>query len=133
MNSELYYENKNTTLRKDNQNNLSKEDILNVTGSILGTMLEYVDNSSEEIDTLKEENKQLKEDFIPKLLATKNRLDKDNYDLTIKLKQRDEVIDEAINAIGIIVREFEENDVPFLINDFDNLLKILQKHKGDNK
>lgn len=55
------------------------------------------------------------------------------FDLINQLKQCKEVIEETINTIGIIVRDFEEKDIPFLINDFDNLLKILQKYKGDNK
>lgn len=40
---------------------LQKEDILNVTGRILGTMLDYADNSNKELEQLRQENKQLKE------------------------------------------------------------------------
>lgn len=43
-----------------NKEEITKEDILNVTGSMFDTMLDYVDNSNKEIEQLEQENKQLK-------------------------------------------------------------------------
>lgn len=47
---------------------ISKEDILNVTGSMFDTFLDYVDNSNNELEQLEQENNQLK-DRINKALA----------------------------------------------------------------
>lgn len=46
-----------------NKEELTKEDILNVTGSIFETMLDYADNSNKEIEQLQQENKQLKDEI----------------------------------------------------------------------
>ena len=42
---------------------ISKEDILNVTGSMFDTFLDYVDNSNNELEQLKQENQQLKDEI----------------------------------------------------------------------
>lgn len=43
---------------------LSKEDILNVTGSVLDTMLDFTDNYHKEIESLEKENINLKQALI---------------------------------------------------------------------
>lgn len=44
-----------------NKEEITKEDILNVTGNVFDTMLDYVDNSNKELEQLQQENKQLKQ------------------------------------------------------------------------
>lgn len=46
-----------------NKEELTKEDVLNVTGSMFDTMLDYVDNSNKELEQLQQENKQLKDNW----------------------------------------------------------------------
>lgn len=46
-----------------NKEEITTEDVLNVTGSIFETMLDYVDNSSKDIEQLQQENKSLKEEL----------------------------------------------------------------------
>lgn len=44
-----------------NKEEITKEDILNVTGSMFDTMFDYVDNSNKELEQLQQENKHLQE------------------------------------------------------------------------
>lgn len=56
-----------------NKEEITKEDILNITGSMFDTMLDYVDNSNNELEQLQQENKKYKEviDKANKLLKEK--------------------------------------------------------------
>ena len=42
---------------------LTVEDVLNVTGSMFSTMLDYAENSNNELEQLQQENKQLKDNW----------------------------------------------------------------------
>ena len=44
-----------------NKEELTKEDVLNVTGSMFDTMLDYVDNSDKELEQLQQQNQKYKE------------------------------------------------------------------------
>ena len=49
-----------------NKEEITKEDILNVTGSMFDTMFDYVDNSNKELKQLQQENKQLQQELNQK-------------------------------------------------------------------
>ena len=44
-----------------NKEEITKEDILNITGSMFDTMLDYVDNSNNELEQLQQQNQKYKE------------------------------------------------------------------------
>lgn len=66
-----------------------------------------------------EENQQLKEDFIPKLQWSKDRLDKDSYELQKR-------IDKAITLIQLIQMNDEID-----WGDINTLIHILQGNKEE--
>ena len=76
-----------------------------------------------------------REEYIFILEVEKAELKKENSQLRKQLKQRDEVIDEAIKAINES-EEFQIIEAMALNIDSSILMKILlilQKYKGDNK
>ena len=76
-----------------------------------------------------------REEYIFILEVEKAELKKENSQLRKQLKQRDEVIDEAIKAINES-EEFQIIEAMALNIDSSILMKILKKkkkYKGDNK
>lgn len=98
-----------------NKEEITKEDILNVTGSVFDTMLDYVDNSNKELEELQQENKQLKEDYA-KIVQ--------NNCYTLELEKR---IDKAIEYI----ESYKTDYSPYELSDY-NVRKILVILKGDS-
>lgn len=98
-----------------NKKEITKEDILNVTGSVFDTMLDYVDNSNKELEELQQENKQLKEDYA-KIVQ--------NNCYTLELEKR---IDKAIEYI----ESYKTDYSPYELSDY-NVRKILVILKGDS-
>ena len=98
-----------------NKEEITKEDILNVTGSVFDTMLDYVDNSNKELEELQHENKQLRKDYA--------KIIQDNC-YTLKLEKR---IDKAIEYI----ESYKTDYSPYELSDY-NVRKILDILKGDS-
>lgn len=98
-----------------NKEEITKEDILNVTGSVFDTMLDYVDNSNKELEELQQENKQLRKDYA--------KIIQDNC-YTLKLEKR---IDKAIEYI----ESYKTDYSPYELSDY-NVRKILDILKGDS-
>ncbi len=116
---------------------ITKQDILNVTGSMFDTMLDFVDNSHKEIESLQQENQQLKQLNKDKdirnskqRVANKKLMEK-NQQLKQQLKQRDEVIEEAIKYIKSN-EHYENYKIGAVVTGPMPLLEILTKHKGDS-
>lgn len=91
----------------------------------------------EYIKSLQQENQQLKEQLHQSSLdiqeLTEQTIDCPSY--CDKLKQRDEVINEAIELIEtqMYIMTFGEMRNLATKEDYERLLEILQKYKGDNK
>lgn len=98
-----------------NKEEITKEDILNVTGSVFDTMLDYVDNSNKELEELQQENKQLRKDYA--------KIIQDNC-YTLKLEKR---IDKAIEYI----ESYKTDYSPYELSDY-NVRQILEILKGDS-
>ena len=98
-----------------NKEEITKEDILNVTGSVFDTMLDYVDNSNKELEELQHENKQLRKDYA--------KIIQDNC-YTLKLEKR---IDKAIEYIESYKTDYSHYE----LSDY-NVRKILDILKGDS-
>lgn len=98
-----------------NKEKITKEDILNVTGSVFDTMLDYVDNSNKELEELQQENKQLRKDYA-KIVQ--------NNCYTLELEKR---IDKAIEYI----ESYKTDYSPYELSDY-NVRKILYILKGDS-
>lgn len=79
----------NEMLEKRISEDLAKEDILNLTGSIFDTFLDYVDNSNNELEDLQQENQQLQNNWN----ELKNWLKVNKYSMTCKMFVAEELLE----------------------------------------
>ena len=121
-------------------NDINNEEAIIIFNSLVGEK-----ENCQTVKTLLKENQELKkqledkEDFIKKLQATKDRLDKYNYKITMQQQEFIKYLEDEINRLKnnhehLVVDMFGSYD----LNDIElKLLKeILQKHKeiiGDDK
>lgn len=98
------------TYEMTTEEEITKEDILNITGSMFDTMLNYVDNSNNELEQLQQENKKYKE-VIDKLKdKTKENIENAKCEvttLTIGDKAYYQYIEKILDNYVDILKEVE--------------------------
>ena len=105
-----------------NKEELTKEDVLNVTGSMFDTMLDYVDNSNKELEQLQQQNQKYKE-VIDKAIkcidySTKYRNSADIYQFV-------DIESEILEPLKFILELDEENGNAYL-KEFNDWLKEVE-------